>query len=147
MQELRKRSEALVPAFEFTNYQVNKDQKSPTNGNNGGLMMNSFNEIKVKRKKMRVLNDFDGLPGLSEPLVDQKASENLEDDISHTIREEQKKQNTIHLLSGFKRLLYTGLLLLLAICRSSLYPLMAAIPQPVIHKLVWRSILVSYRSP
>lgn len=136
----------MVPAFEFGNYQVNREDSSPNRANNSGLMMNSFNEIRVKPKKMKDLNEFQGLPGFSEPMLDPNDANENADDISHTIREEQKKTEALHLVSPSKKLIYIGMLGLLAVCRSSLYPLMAAIPQPIIQKLVWRSLLVSYQS-
>lgn len=144
MQELRKGSDVVVPAFDFGNYQVNKDEKNKNPSSDKGYMMSSFNEIKVKRKKMRDLNTFEGLPGLSEPLNAQQNLDHQADELSQTIREEDKKADTLHLLSPSKKLLYVSLLVLLAICRSSLYPLMAVIPQPIIHKLVWRSLIVRY---
>lgn len=141
---MRTGSDMMVPAFDFRNYQVNKEEKGRQNGNEGGNMMNSFNEIKIKRKKMKDMNEFEGLPGLSEPLYNERDKNHHSEELSHTIREENKKTDTLNLFSPSKRFLYTGLLVLLAICRSSLYPLMAMIPQPIIHKLVWRSLIVCY---
>ena len=145
MQELEKKSDVLLPADLFTNYQVNKDKSSPSYDTNKSLMKNSLNELKISKRRISNIQGLEGLPGLNETLLSNKNNDNFMDDISQTIRDEQKKTDTLLLLPPCKKLFYMGLIALLTICRSSLYPLMAAIPQPIVHKLVWRSLIVSFR--
>lgn len=124
-----------------------QNQRVRLNSNSGkldGKMRESMQELTVNKRVVQELQGFDELPGLAEPLNDMKADIDLRGDMSKNLREEQEKGNTIGMLSTREKVKYWFLLICLAFCRSSLYPFMAAIPQPIIHKLVWRSLLVVF---
>lgn len=123
-------------------YQANAAQIPMQKLQDTSPMRGSARELKVRRNRLGEMHGLDGLPGFTEPLNTQNEDNEVDENLSQTIRDERNKANTIAMITPLQKLKYLLMLILLIICRSSLYPLMAAIPQPIVHKLVWRSLLV-----
>jgi hypothetical protein len=132
-----------VPANGFA-YQAGRQHTPSHRLQETSPMRGSIQELKVVRHQVKEMHGFDVLPGFSEPILTDKDVNEEIDNISHTIREEREKASTVNMLTTSQKVKYIVLLVLLAVCRSSLYPLMAAVAQPIVHKLIWRSLLVAF---
>ena len=126
----------------FSTYQINR-QKLNNFEVQDADGKKSLQELKIAKKKITRNEDkYNELPGVNVSLLDENENIQSKGDLDRAITQEQQQVADLESLGPVEKARYWTLLVAFSMCRGSLSPLMTAIPEPVVYKLVWRSILV-----
>ena len=125
----------------FSIYQVNRKQSinaaSPNNA-----FKNSFQGLKVQKRKIGITQDFDQLPGLNDELMNADDKDIPVDQLSATIMNENYSSTPITMLSSEEKIKLWAYLLLYSLGRASMVPFVLEYPQPPAFKMFYRCLLV-----
>lgn len=127
----------------FSIYQVNK-KNSMTQGISDNNFKKSFQELKLKKRYIKNNNDYDGLPGLGDELLDRNDKDIPADQLSQTIMEDTNARVPVNMLSFGDKVRLWASLLLYAFGRAAMQPIMLEFPQPPAFKMFFRCLLVVY---